>query len=153
MRSDATTPQEYLASLPDDRREPIAAVREAILAGLPEGYEEGIEFGMLSYHVPLARYPDTYNGAPLSYAALASQKRYMSRYLMGIYGDQGNRAWFEAEAAGRGLKLDVGKSCVRFKRLEDLPLDLVSAAVARLAVDEYIAIYEASRAGGAGKLG
>lgn len=153
MRSEAETPQEYLASLPEDRREPIAAVREAILSGLPEGYEEGIEFGMLSYHVPLARYPDTYNGAPLSYVALASQKRYMSLYLMGIYGDRGNRAWFEAEAAGRGLKLDVGKSCVRFKRLEDLPLDLVSAAVARLAVDDYIAIYEASRAGGKGKLG
>jgi len=146
VRSDAETPQDYLASLPDDRREAIAAVREAILAGLPAGYEEGIGFGMLSYHVPLSRYPDTYNGAPLSYVALASQKRYMSLYLMGIYSDEGNRSWFEAEAAKRGVTLDTGKSCVRFRRLEELPLDLVSAAVARLAVDDYIAAYEASRA-------
>ena len=147
MRSDATTPEEYLASLPEDRREQIAAVREAVLAGLPAGYEEGIEFGMLSYHVPLSRYPDTYNGAPLSYAALASQKRHMSLYLMGIYGDDGNRAWFEAEATACGVERDIGKSCVRFRRIEELPLDLVSAAVARLPVDEYIAVYEASRAG------
>lgn len=147
MRSDAETPQEYLASLPEDRREAIAAVREAVLAGLPPGYEEGIEFGMLSYHVPLSRYPETYNGAPLGYVALASQKRHMSLYLMGIYGDAGNRAWFEAEAGKRGAKLDVGKSCVRFKRVEDLPLDLVTAAVGRIGVDEYIAIYEQSRLG------
>jgi Domain of unknown function (DU1801) len=145
MRSEATTAEEYLASLPEDRREAIAAIREAILAGLPDGYEEGIEFGMLSWHVPLARYPDTYNGAPLSYVALASQKNYMSLYLMGIYGDKGNRSWFEAAAAKRGAKLDIGKSCVRFRRLGDLPLDLVTEAVGRIGVDEYIGIYEASR--------
>lgn len=146
MRSDATTPAEYLESLPGERREAIAAVREAILAGLPPGYEEGVEFGMLSYHVPLEHFPDTYNGRPLSYVALAAQKRYMSLYLMGIYGDAGNRAWFEAVAAERGAKLDIGKSCVRFRRLEDLPLDLVTAAVGRFGVDEFIAVCERARA-------
>lgn len=145
--SGGASPEEYLAALPEDRREQIAAVREAVLAGLPEGYEEGVEFGMLSYHVPLSRFPDTYNGAPLGYAALASQKRYMSLYLMGIYGNEGNRAWFEAEAAARGVVLDTGKSCVRFRRLEELPLDLVTAAIARQGVDEYVAAYEASRVG------
>ncbi len=146
MRSDATSAEEYLASLPGDRREVIAAVRAAVLAGLPNGYEEGIEFGMLSWHVSLAHYPETYNGAPLSYVALASQKNYTSLYLMGIYGDKGNRAWFEAAAKERSAKLDIGKSCIRFRKLEDLPLDLITEAVARIGVDEYISIYEASRA-------
>jgi uncharacterized protein YdhG (YjbR/CyaY superfamily) len=146
VRSDAPTAREYLAELPVERRERVAAVRAAILAGLPEGYEEGIELGMLSYHVPLRRYPDTYNGAPLAYAGLASQKRHISLYLIGLYSDEGNRAWFEAAAAERGLKLDTGKSCVRFRRADELPLDLVSEAVARFGVDEYIAVHEAGRA-------
>lgn len=145
MRSDAATPEAYIASLPEGRREAIAAVREAVLAGLPSGFEEGIEFGMLSWHVPLARYPNTYNGHPLSYVSLASQKRYMSLYLMGIYGDEGNRAWFEAAVAERGAKLDIGKSCVRFRQLEDLPLDLVTDAVSRFDVEKYIEIYESGR--------
>lgn len=146
MRSDATSAEEYLAALGDDRRVAVTTVREAILAGLPDGYVEGIEFGMLSWHVPLSRYPETYNGAPLSYVALASQKSYMSLYLMGIYAEEGNRAWFQKEAAERGAKLEMGKSCVRFRVLEDLPLDLVTTAVARIGVDDYIASYETGRA-------
>ena len=144
VRSDAATPEEYVASLPEERREAIAAVRDAVRAGIPDGFEEGVEFGMISWHVPLERYPKTYNGRPLSYVSLASQKRYMSLYLMGIYGDDGNRSWFEAAAAERGAKLDVGKACVRFRRLDDLPLDLVTQAVARIGVDEYLEAYEAS---------
>jgi len=146
MRSDAASPSEYVASLPEDRRATIFAVRDAIRAGIPDGYEEGIEFGMLSWHVPLSRYPDTYNGAPLAYVSLASQKNYVSLYLMGIYGDAGNRAWFEAAAAKLGAKLDIGKSCVRFRRLDDLPLELVTEAVGRIDPEQYIALYEASRA-------
>ena len=145
MRIDAETPDAYLAALPEDRRAAISAVRETILGSLPEGYAEAVRWGMLSYEVPLERYPETYNGEPLSYAALASQKRHMSLYLMGIYGDEGNRAWFEEAAAERGAKLDIGKSCVRFRKLDDLPLDMVGEAIARFPVEDFIQKYEESR--------
>jgi hypothetical protein len=147
LRVDAETPDAYLAALPDDRRDAISAVRDQILGSLPDGYVEEVRWGMLSYEVPLERYPDTYNGQPLSYAALASQKRHMSLYLMGIYGDESNRAWFEQTAAERGAKLDLGKSCVRFRNLDDLPLDLVGEAIARLPVDQFIQIHEEERSG------
>jgi hypothetical protein len=140
------TVDEYLGSLPDDRRPAVIAVRQAIEEGIPDGYEEAFRWGMVSWEIPLERYPDTYNGQPLSYVSLASQKRHMALYLMGIYSDDGNRAWFDREIADRGLKLDTGKSCVRFKRLEDLPLDLVTAAVGRFTVEQYIESYEKSRA-------
>ena len=148
MRIDADTPDAYLEALPDDRREALATVRGTILENLPDGYEEAVRWGMISYEIPLDRYPETYNGQPLSYAALAAQKRHMSLYLMGVYCDQSTREWFESGAAGRGAKLDVGKACVRFKRLDDLPLDLVGEAIALIPVDEYIRIYEGSRTGG-----
>lgn len=147
MQSEAETPQEYLESLPEDRREAIAEVRQKILANLPEGYEEAMQYGMLSYVIPLERYPETYNGQPLGYVSLASQKNYMSLYLMGIYGEVDGRNWFEAEAEKRGAKLDIGKACVRFRRLEDLPLDLVGEAVARIGVEDFIEKYERSRSG------
>ena len=147
MQSAAETPQEYLESLPEDRREAIGKVRRAILDSLPEGYEEGMQYGMLSYVIPLERYPETYNGQPLGYVSLASQKNYMSLYLMGIYGEVDGRNWFEAEAEKRGAKLDIGKACVRFRRLEDLPLDLVGEAVARIGVEDFIDKYERSRSG------
>ena len=142
---DIETIDDYLDALPEDRREAIEAVRKAIQAGIPDGYAEEIRWGMLSWEIPLETYPDTYNDQPLSYVSLASQKNYMSLYLMGIYSDEGNRAWFEKAAAERGAKLDVGKSCVRFKKLEDLPLDLVTEAVGRFTVDDYIKTYEKSR--------
>jgi hypothetical protein len=147
LRVDADTPDAYLAALPDDRRAAISAVRERILANLPDGYVEEVRWGMLSYEVPFERYPDTYNGQPLSYASLASQKRYMSLYLMGIYGDQGNKAWFEQATQDLGAKLDIGRSCVRFKAIEDLPLELVGEAIARLPVDEFVRMYEEGRSG------
>ena len=142
---DIETIDDYLDALPEDRREAIEAVQKAIQAGIPDGYAEEIRWGMLSWEIPLETYPDTYNDQPLSYVSLASQKNYMSLYLMGIYSDEGNRAWFEKAAAERGAKLDVGKSCVRFKKLEDLPLDLVTEAVGRFTVDDYIKTYEKSR--------
>lgn len=147
MQSEAETPQEYLESLPEGRREAIAEVRQTILDNLPEGYEEAMQYGMLSYVIPLERYPETYNGQPLGYVSLASQKNYMSLYLMGIYGEVDGRNWFEAEAEKRGAKLDIGKACVRFRRLEDLPLDLVGEAVARIGVEDFIDKYERSRSG------
>jgi hypothetical protein len=140
------TVDEYLDSLPDDRREAIEAVAEAVRKGLPDGYAEELRWGMISWEIPLATYPDTYNGQPLAYVSLASQKNHMSLYLMGIYSDEGNRAWFEQALEDRSIKLDIGKSCVRFKKLESLPLDLVTDAVSRFTVDEYIDAYEKSRA-------
>jgi hypothetical protein len=148
VRIDADTADDYLAALPDDRREALATVRRAIVENLPDGYVETARWGMISYEIPLERYPETYNGQPLSYAALASQKRHMSLYLMGVYCDQRTREWFEREVADREADLDIGKACVRFRKLDDLPLDLVAEAIAMVPVDEYIRIYRESRGGG-----
>jgi hypothetical protein len=142
----AATVAAYLAQLPPDRRRDVEAVRRVVLANLPPGYEEVVSFGMLGYVVPLARYPDTYNKQPLMLAALASQKQYMSIYLMSVYGDPALEAWFTAAYRASGKRLDMGKSCVRFARLEDLPLDLVGEVIGKVGVDEYIARYEAIRA-------
>src|SRR5690606_32559995 len=107
-----------------------------------KGYEEAMQYGMIGYCVPLSRYPDTYNGQPLGIAALASQKQYMSLYLMAVYGDPKTEAWFRDAFAKAGKKLDMGKSCVRFKTLEDLPLDVIGQAIARVSVEQYIARVE-----------
>lgn len=145
MQSDADTVEAYLAELPEDRREIVASVRSVILEHLPPGFEEGMQYGMIGYYIPLERYPVTYNGQPLGVAALASQRRHLSLYLMGIYGDDGESSWFRERWAGTGKKLDMGKSCVRFKRLDDLALDVVGEAIARTSVDDFIAAYERSR--------
>jgi len=145
MKSSATTPDAYVKSLPADRREAIRAVRATILKNLPKGYEESIDFGVLTYAVPLKRYPDTYNGRPLAIAALASQKQYMSLYLMCVYGSATLKTWFAAEFKKAGKKLNMGKSCVRFKSVDDLPLDVVGKAIARVSVDDFLRIYERSR--------
>ncbi|HET9858814.1 MAG TPA: DUF1801 domain-containing protein [Nocardioidaceae bacterium] len=146
MQSDASSVEEYLASLPDDRREAISAVRDVVNANLPEGYRESMAFGMIGWGIPLEDYPDTYNGQPLGIAALASQKNHMAIYLMGLYASEPEEAWFREEYAERGLKLDMGKSCVRFKRLDQVPLDVIGAVIAKIPPDLYIERYEASRA-------
>ena len=145
MRSDAATVEEYLASLPEERHGVIATVREAVLAHLPPGYEETMSWGMISYEVPLSTYPDTYNGKPLMYAALASQKNHMAVYLSAIYADADARERFEAEYRATGKRYDVGKSCVRFRRLEDLALDVVADAIGRWDVQDFIRVYEEGR--------
>jgi hypothetical protein len=147
MRSRAATPAAYVKSLSEDRRRAIQAVRQVILKNLPKGYEEIVDFGMLAYVVPLKRFPDTYNGRPLAIAALASQKQYMSVYLMCVYGDSGLREWFQSAFKKAGKKLDMGKSCVRFKSLDDLPLDVIGEAVARVPLETFLRIYEKSRQG------
>ena len=144
MHSDATTVDEYLASLPPERREAMEQVRSVILANLPTGIVETMNWGMIAYEVPLATYPDTYNGQPLAYAALASQKNYMSVYLMAIYGSDDLRARFEADYAASGKKMDMGKSCVRFKKVDDLPLDVIGRAIKACTMEQYIAAYDAS---------
>ena len=137
--------EEYIAGLPEERKGAITAMRDLILSNLPEGYAEEMDFGMIAYVVPLTRYPQTYNGHPLMYAALASQKNYMSLYLMNIYGDPETHRWFTEEFNARGKKLDMGKSCVRFKKLDDLPLDVIGEAIGKTAPAEWIEFYEAAR--------
>lgn len=143
--SKATTVSAYLAELPPDRRKAIAAVRAVIRKHLPEGYKESMGYGMICYSVPLARYPGTYNGQPLCYAALAAQKGYCSVYLMGVYGDTAQAKAFRAGFAKAGKKLDMGKSCVRFKTADDLPLDVIGEAIAATPVEAFIATYEKGR--------
>ena len=138
MQSDGTTVAEYLAGLPADRRAAREAVRQTILANLPAGYEEAMNWGMIVYQVPLARYPDTYNGQALAYAGLASQKNHMAVYLIGLYADEAAREQFEAAYRATGKRYDVGKSCVRFKKLDDLPLALIGESIAAFSVDAFI---------------
>ena len=142
MRSDAETVDQYLAELPEDRREAIARVRYVVLANLPDGVVEVMNWGMISYEIPLATYPDTYNGQPLMFAALASQKRHMALYLHSIYADEGERELFEQAYRKTGKRMDIGKSCVRFRNLADLPLDVVADAVAAVDVPAYLESYE-----------
>ena len=138
MRSNATTVEEYLSDLPEDRREAITTVRKEILAQLPTGYEEVLNWGMITYQVPLATCPDTYNKQPLMYAALASQKNHMAVYLTGIYMSKESRQEFEAAYKATGKRMDLGKSCVRFRKLENLPLELIGEAIGKWEVDEFI---------------
>ncbi len=142
----AQTPDEYIAALPDGRREAVVTVRDVVRRNLPPGFEEGVSYGMIGWYVPLERFPDTYNGQPLGLAALASQKNYMSLYLNNVYGDPATETWFRQRYAASGKKLDMGKSCVRFKRAEDLALDVIGEAIARTDLESYLARYAEARA-------
>ena len=146
MRSEAKTVEQYLDELPDDRRCAIEAVRNMILKNLPDGYEEAMNWGMIAYQVPLETYPATYNGQPLMYAALASQKNHMAVYLSAIYMDEVKKDWFYEAYKATGKRLDVGKSCVRFRKLENLPLDMVGEAIGLMSPDEFVAGVESIRA-------
>ena len=145
MQSNAKTAEEYLAELDDERREQLSIVRNVVLENLPDGYAEMMLFGMITYAIPLATYPNTYNKQPLMYAALASQKRHMALYLTNVYGDESVEKWFRARYIETGKRLDMGKSCVRFRKLDDLPLELVGEVVAKTPIDEFIEVYKASR--------
>ena len=147
MRSEATTADEYLANLPEERREALQAVRQVVLDNLPDGFEECMTYGMIGYVVPLSRYPDTYNKQPLGLAALASWKGHMAIYLTSIYEDAETLEWFTSEYSATGKPMDIGKSCVRFKRLDDLPLDVIGQAIAHTSLDEFLTSYEKSRSG------
>ena len=147
MRSDAATVDEYLAGLPEERRAALQAVRAVVLENLPAGYEETMNWGMISYEIPLGVYPETYNGKPLMYAALASQKNYMSLYLTGVYAFPGAAEEFEREYRASGKRYDMGKSCVRFRRIDDLPLPLIGRTIAAVDPGAFIERYEQVRAG------
>ena len=144
-KSKAETVDGYLAELLEDWRAAISAVRQVVLENLPQGYEEMMQFGMIGYVIPLERYPVTYNGQALQYAALASQKNYMSLYLMNVYSDEAVERWFVDRYKDSGKRLDMGKACVRFKSLQDLSIDLVGEAIALTPVDRFIERYEMSR--------
>lgn len=146
VSSAAATVEEYLAELPPERAAVVEHVRKLVLAHLPDGVVETMNWGMISYEIPLERYPDTYNGRPLLYAALAAQKRHCALYLHSVYSspevaDRLQRAYDDA-----GMKLDVGKSCVRFKRLDQLLPGAVAEAIGAVTVDDYIDLYETARA-------
>ena len=137
----------YLDGLPEDRRTALRKVRAAVNRALPKGYKEGIQYGMIGWFVPHSKYPEGYHcdpKQPVPFAALASQKNYMSIYLMSVYGSAKHRAWFEKAWAKTGKKLNMGKSCVRFKDVDDLALDVIEEAIARVPLDEYVTAYEAS---------
>jgi len=145
MRSEAKTVDEYLAELPDDRRLAIETVRDTILANLPAGFEEVMNWGMITYQVPIETFPDTYNGKPLMYAALASQKNHMAVYLTSVYSLPGQAEEFEAAYRATGKRYDMGKSCVRFRNLDDLPLELIGATIAAVDVETFVTEVEEAR--------
>lgn len=145
MQSKAKTVKQYLAELPEDRREAIEAVRGAILKNLPKGYQEGMLYGAIAYFVPHSVYPPGYHcdpSLPLPFAGLASQKNYMTVSLMCVYSDSDHEAWFRQAWAKTGKKLDMGKSCVRFRKAEDVALDVIGKAVKRVSVKKFIENYE-----------
>ena len=136
-------------TLPSDleiaRRAAITTVRRVVLENLPAGYEEAMNWGMITYQVPLETYPDTYNGQPLMFAGLASQKNHMALYLTSVYASPGGAEEFELEYRATGKRFDMGKSCVRFRRLDDLPLELIAKTIAACSVDQFIQMVEQGR--------
>ena len=153
MQSKSLTVRDYLASLPEDRRQALSAVREVILKNLDRDYEEGMTYGMIGYYVPHRVYPAGYHcnpKLPLAFANLGSQKNYMSLHLMCIYvceeGDAvtGFARWFRDAWAKTGKKLDMGKACIRFKKADDLALGVIGEAIRRVPAKAYIESCEAA---------
>ncbi|MGI9644910.1 MAG: DUF1801 domain-containing protein [Ilumatobacteraceae bacterium] len=147
VQSAAASVEEYLAELPPERAEVVEQVRRLVLDNVPDGIGETMNWGMISYEIPLERYPETYNGQPLGYAALAAQKHPYSLYLYSVYSAEAVEQALRDAYADAGVKLDVGKSCVRFKRLEQLVTGALADAISAITVDQYIERYEASRRG------
>jgi hypothetical protein len=146
MRSDAQTVEQYFAELDGDRRAQIEPVYRAVHDAMPDGYSESMAWGMITWSVPLERFPDTYNGQPLCYVSLAAQKRHNALYLMGLYADSREASEFRERWTEDGRKLDMGKSCLRFKEPEDLRLDLIAETVAATPPDGMIALHERAHA-------
>ncbi|TWT45925.1 hypothetical protein RAS1_23610 [Phycisphaerae bacterium RAS1] len=147
MQSKAATVEKYLGELPEDRRRALQAVRAVILKNLDRQFEECMSYGMIGYVVPHSVFPPGYHcnpAQPLPFAGLASQKNYMSIYLMACYGNDAQEKWLREAWARAGKKLDMGKCCIRFRKLEDLPLEVVGEAIRRVRADEYIRHYEAA---------
>ncbi|QBZ99040.1 DUF1801 domain-containing protein [Flavobacterium sangjuense] len=146
MQSKATTPEQYLAELPEDRKEAMLKLRSAIKDNLPEGFKEGMGYGMLCYSVPHSIYPNGYHcspNLPLPFISVASQKNFIAVYHMGIYSDKNLLDWFVAEYPKHAkTKLDMGKSCLRFKKVDDIPFEFIGELATKMSVEDWIATYE-----------
>ncbi|MDZ4844331.1 MAG: DUF1801 domain-containing protein [Chitinophagales bacterium] len=146
MTSKAATPQQYIDELPAERKQAMAALRSAIKKNLPKGFREEMSYGMIGYVVPHALYPAGYHcdpKLPLPFASIASQKNFISFYHMGMYASPELLQWFVAEYKKRApSKLDMGKSCIRFKKPEQIPFDLIGELISKMSVDDWIALYE-----------
>ena len=146
MQSHAKTVDDYIDNLPEDRKEAILSIRKAILDNLPENFTEGIGYGMLCYSVPHSVYPAGYHcdpKLPLPFISLASQKNFIALYHMGIYANKELLDWFVAEFPKHSkAKLDMGKSCIRFKKLGDIPISLIGELAGKVTVEDWIATYE-----------
>jgi uncharacterized protein YdhG (YjbR/CyaY superfamily) len=145
----ARTVAEYLSALPEDRRKVVSKLRSFVKKHLPKGYKEQIGWGVITYAVPLETLADTYNGEPLCYTAIAAQKNHYSLYLMGVYGDAKKTTRLAEAYRERGQKLDMGKACLRFRSLDEVPLDVVGEIIASVPMDRYVELYKVSRAKGA----
>lgn len=143
--SKAKTVEAYLKELPEDRSQVISEVREVILKNLPDGFQETMSWGMISYEVPLERYPETYNKQPLMYMALAAQKNHYAVYSSGVHMDPLGDSWIREEFEKAGKKLDMGKSCIRFRKLENVPLEVIGKVAAAQSVQKFIEVYETAR--------
>ena len=144
--SKATTVADYLAELPAERAAVVAHVRDLVNRALPDGYREGMGYGMIGWVIPLEDYPNTYNGQPLIYAGLAAQKNHFALYLSCVYSSPERTKRLKAAFADAGKTLDMGKSCIRFKRIADLPEAAIAAEIGSATPAQYIAIHEAARA-------
>ena len=148
MQYDVQTVDEYIAVLPEHDREVIEQLRNVIVQNLPKGFEERLSYNMIGYVVPLSTYPNGYHAKkdePLLFLAIAAQKKHIARYHMGMYGDNELLQWFaHAYALRVPAKLDMGKSCVRFKNLKYIPYSLIGELCQKMSVEEYIALYEHS---------
>lgn len=148
MQSKATTPDEYLASLTEDRKKSMTELRKIILANLPKGFKEGMSYGMLGYCVPHELYPDGYHcdpKLPLPFMSVASQKNFIAVYHMGVYADPALLKWFTEEYAKHSkVKLDMGKSCIRFKKPEQIPFKLIGELASKITVKQWIDMYESA---------
>lgn len=149
MNSDVKLPETYFEELPEDRKEPMQKLRKVILENLPEGFEETMAYGMLTYVVPLSRYPAGYLGnpaQPLPFISLASQKNHIALYHMGIYSNEEMLKWFEEEYRKKvTTKLDMGKSCVRFRNPDHIPYDLIGELCRKITVEDWVGFFEESR--------
>ena len=148
MTSDAKTPDEYINSLPEDRKMYMEKLRNVILNNLPKGFQEGMGYGMMGYSVPHSIYPKGYHCKPtdpLPFMGMASQKNSINFYHMGIYANKELYDWFVAEYTKYSTrKLDMGKSCIRFKKFEEIPFDLIGELVTKISVEDWIATYESA---------
>lgn len=146
MQYKASSPEEYMAQLPEERQIVIGKIRTQIKNNLPQGFEEQISYGMLGFVVPHSVYPDGYHcdpKLPLPFINLASQKNYVALYHSGIYADQNLYDWFVAEYPKHcKRKLDMGKSCIRFKSMDDIPYQLIGVLCSKMTVKDWIALYE-----------